>query len=591
MDTKRFFLYFIVITALALAGCGGNGGGGIPPVTDMCPTGQVGTYPDCMDPEPTVNDVTVPMLPMGYDSNPAGMQTVDAGDDWTNGDVTYSCPAGGAACEIEVMADGRTVTSTGGAATAARSAASIAQQTADEDAARMAAVAAATKAAGTKRTAIAAEAEQGTDAGIGGSADDGSAVTTYSLSIKRDRMATTVEIADTALAGDDDPKFMQAMDLGGGTTMHVRAMDADDDGNVVEEVVMVTTDIEAPKAVEFEKFQLVEVPADQSSTTTTTPQELDVNPKTAGGSDFQSLNIASGGTAETGIILAQIMGPPAAAVEGGSQTTPYTDVTATQDVNERRFTGTYNGADGTFVCTTAGGTACSATTNNKGEVTALVGDWNFTPAMGATSDQPDYDYLSYGFWLKRTTDKDGVLTYNEVETFARSSAQLSGSVASVTGTATYSGGATGVYVRSVTNSDGTEASATSGHFTATAELTATFAQVNNDAGQGTIAPSMLNTLTGTISDYQLSGGEANNWMTVLAGAIVPSTGTVDAAATNTAKGGSPTNDGSFTATFHGDVTATGTPAVVPKPSSVVGEFNSFFTDGSVAGGFGARLDP
>ena len=31
MDMKRFFLYAIVIAALALAGCGGNGGTTAPP--------------------------------------------------------------------------------------------------------------------------------------------------------------------------------------------------------------------------------------------------------------------------------------------------------------------------------------------------------------------------------------------------------------------------------------------------------------------------------------------------------------------------------------------------------------------------------
>ena len=57
--------------------------------------------------------------------------------------------------------------------------------------------------------------------------------------------------------------------------------------------------------------------------------------------------------------------------------------------------------------------------------------WIFTPDMGATSDQPDYDYLHYGFWLQKTTDEDGVLTYNEVQTFADSSVALSGNVADV----------------------------------------------------------------------------------------------------------------------------------------------------------------
>ena len=46
--------------------------------------------------------------------------------------------------------------------------------------------------------------------------------------------------------------------------------------------------------------------------------------------------------------------------------------------------------------------------------------WVFIPDMGATSDEPDYDYLNYGFWLQKTADEDGVLTYDEVQTFAGS---------------------------------------------------------------------------------------------------------------------------------------------------------------------------
>ena len=53
------------------------------------------------------------------------------------------------------------------------------------------------------------------------------------------------------MAGEDDPKFEQAMDLGGGTTMHVREMEADEDDNVVEEVVIVSTDIKEPRATKF----------------------------------------------------------------------------------------------------------------------------------------------------------------------------------------------------------------------------------------------------------------------------------------------------------------------------------------------------
>ena len=53
-------------------------------------------------------------------------------------------------------------------------------------------------------------------------------------------------------------------------------------------------------------------------------------------------------------------------------------------------------------------------------------------------------------------------------------------------------------------------------------------------------------------------------------------------------------EGSFSATFHGsvapDIDHDMDPArlPVPTPSSVVGEFNANFSNGSVAGGFGAR---
>ena len=156
--------------------------------------------------------------------------------------------------------------------------------------------------------------------------------------------------------------------------------------------------------------------------------------------------------------------------------------------------GTYNGAMGTYTCS---GTAnCTATVNAMGMLTALSDGWIFTPAMGATSDQPDYDYLSYGFWLKRTTDKDGVLTYNEVETFAGSSGATFGQV-----------------------------------------------QVSDTDTDGTIPASMLNSITGAIDKFVLSGGEANVWSVELSGDIDATDGTFS----GMAKGG--VGDGSHQRDF------------------------------------------
>ena len=95
MDMKRFFLYAIVIAALALAGCGGNG-------TTAMPDPDPDPGPDPTTPM----TVMIPMLPAGYDSNPAGSLTVPAGGSMDNGDVMYSCAAGGADCVITVADDG-----------------------------------------------------------------------------------------------------------------------------------------------------------------------------------------------------------------------------------------------------------------------------------------------------------------------------------------------------------------------------------------------------------------------------------------------------------------------------------------------------
>ena len=419
--------------------------------------------------------------------------------------------------------------------------------------------------------AIAAEAGQATDATLGGTDVD-----TYSYTIKRDRMATTVTVADTALAGMDDPKFTQRMDLGGGTTMHVRAMEADDDGNVVDEVVMVTTDIQAPRGRPFASFE---------NAAGETPQALDVRKDGVASSATNPNDSLNVNTTARSLLMSAMM---FSSGSGGGTVNFDGDDADTADMDEAdEVMGYYNGAPGTFRCNDAGG--CTVTLVDS-KVTGSSNDWIFTPAAGATSDQPDYDYLSYGFWLKRTTDSDGVLTYNEVETFATSSVAATGSVASVTGSATYSGGATGVFVHSVSNPDGTEASATSGHFRADAELTATFGQtVDNPATTnvdeaGRIAPNMLNTLTGTINNFQLAGhDEGPGWSVALQGDIDTNDGT----AAGTAEGGM--GNGVFGATFHGPNEDADNDPI--QPSSVVGEFNAGFSNGSVAGAFGARKNP
>ena len=130
---------------------------------------------------------------------------------------------------------------------------------------------------------------------------------------------------------------------------------------------------------------------------------------------------------------------------------------------------------------------CTVDIDAKGKITGMGDGWIFTPDSDVTVDVADTDYLHYGVWLKKTTDEDGVVTYNEVETFAGSSIPASEDteLASVKGSATYSGGATGVYVHEMLNAAGNIDSATSGHFTADVALTAYFwsdRQLETDPG-------------------------------------------------------------------------------------------------------------
>ena len=471
------------------------------------------------------------------------------------------------------------------AADAKVEAARIAAEMAAE-AARVAALVAGTEEAETKETAIAAEAKVAAadDDGLGGS---GAPATTdqqmageYNLAIKHGETSITVEGA----TADDDVEFMQAADLGNGRTMHTREMEADDKGNVVTEVVIVATDIEAPKAVAFAKWEGRD---DQGAATT--PHTITVRQDGAAvdtDNPADSHEVAAG----TGNVnLPLIMSATFALPPVGSSSATHTFLPADDDADEvttglqpreaAMVDGTYRGADGTYTC--SGDQNCTVTVNDKGAVTGITGTWFFTPDMGATSDQPDYDYLHYGFWLQKTADADGVLTYNEVQTFAGSSVAPSGSVTAVTGSATYNGGATGVYVHSEVNSDGSRVATTAGQFAADASLTATFAQTvdddttpANEAGQ--IAPNLLNTVTGSISNFALEHGEEQQWSVALKGDIDTGAGT----AAGTANGGGA--EGSFSATFHGP-TADDT-----QPSSVVGEFGANFSNGSVAGAFGAR---
>ena len=494
--------------------------------------------------------------------------------------ATATAAAATAAAAAVDAADSATVDAANMAATAANDAATAANDaatalnTAEAAAVAAAAVAAAaaaaaaviadTKAAGTKSEAIDAEAAVAVadDEGLGGTGAPtaGQVEDEYNLNIKYGETSIVVEGAAEA----DNETFMQAMDFGNGRTMHTRTMDADTDGNVVVEVAIVSTDIEAPTATAFAMVAGQELTVnldDTNDTPTRTYEALEVTDTN------RALVMSSAFTASTAATLTFSGDDPG------------------DDMDEAfEAPGTYNGAMGTYMCNGAA-TDCTVVLSAMGMITSLPPGWVFIPDTGATSDVPDDDYLHYGFWLQRTTDEDGAVTYDEVQTFAGSSIPRSDTTGTPIGRATYLGGATGVYVHSITNPDGTEASATSGHFTADAELTAYFGQVpvSDTDSTGTIAPNLVDSISGTINNFMLSDhAQGPGWSVSLeqADIVLSNTGATPHVSGD-AKGGG--KDGNYQANFHG-------PTADAQPHSVVGEFNAFFSNGSVAGGFGARKD-
>ena len=440
---------------------------------------------------------------------------------------------------------------------------------------RQAAIDASTKSAGTKLAAMNAEAAQTADAGLGGTdAPAAGAPGATTLAIGRDGTTVTISVqAGTSPDEDEDTTYTQAMDdLGGGRTMHELVGDADDDGNVETQIVIVSHDREAPKPVAFAKFlaedgmmpQALNVRADGETVSDDDP------------ADSRDLGGALLGTDDAAAaVLALVKSGSFTAGGTAAELTFGGDDPADDDDSAFTGSGTYNGATGTYMCN-GGATDCTVTLDADGMITAMSDGWIFTPADGATSDQPDYDYLRYGFWLKKTANADGVVTYNEVQTFA-DAISIADSSGTVTGSASYSGGATGVYVHHVfTEGGGSIASSTAGHFSADASLKAYFNQPAppND----NIPPNMLSTVTGTIDNFMLSGGETNDWSVALEGTIGLDGANDDF--NGMAKGG--VGAGSLSGNFYGDA---GT-----LPAAATGEFNATMNNGSVAGAFGATMD-
>ncbi len=261
------------------------------------------------------------------------------------------------------------------------------------------------------------------------------------------------------------------------------------------------------------------------------------------------------------------------------------------DGSSRSFAGTYEGAQGTYTCT---GVTCQATAGANGIVLADTGTWKFTPARGdaGKADKEDDSYARFGWWVYKN---DGKPTH----AVAFADTGSSSDATPLTGTAldrldgksaTYKGSAAGkfaIYQAIPGNNE-------SGHFTADAELKATF-KTNS------------HTMSGTIDNFILNDGDENPvWSIALMTSTAVTTGGDTAEFTHPHDSNAEvTNPGTVWSIdekavegsngtwgaklFHDD--DTGNPTTVP-PDTAFGTFSSEIgSTHKLTGAFGATHQP
>ena len=250
--------------------------------------------------------------------------------------------------------------------------------------------------------------------------------------------------------------------------------------------------------------------------------------------------------------------------------------------------GTFYGVSGRFTCASD----CIVSRNKAGKVSVNQA-LTFTPnAFNANTTlakyaDPDADYTRFGYWMKSTKQRDGSYVH-DIRTFNGGEGANLATLTEVRGTAKYYGAAAGVYVKK--DGAGDSLVVTDGKFTADAMLTANF-------GGNAIASDNQYTVSGTISDFMDGSTDLEFAVLKLNKTSITSTGaTGGAAAAGTAgtllaetDGGG--TSGLWSAQFYGNAGAgTTDDGTDDHPANVSGQFNGHFTNGHVAGAFGAEKD-
>ena len=568
----------VAALAFGLAACGGGGGGNgdtgmqMPPPTPPAPTPVAVTVPDAM----YLDEDNAPM---------AGSMSIAAGDSYTNNGVTFSCPAGGDACEVEVMDDG-TATSTGGEAMAALTDDAMVQV------------------AQAKQAAAAAAAEELRDRIIGKdqaleSASNilqttGTANTLEEADIVITRGAgkmASVRVADPAgYSVSDDPALPNPGWAGTHLTRSIAG---------ATQHLFVYTDIAAPTRIQFYNWDGDATTPSRYADTVTDALAIPATAATV----RTPLSLVAAGTAVPALFnrgnLDGNFNSPGPA-EGGNAVQRFRGSAngAGAGVGGITFQGNFNGAAGTYICTAATGTDCSVTITPTGTYTSPDG-WTFTPELNSTAWLQDGgtaqfagtarqvgEFMSFGWWLQEPASSDGTYTFQ----YYADGTAYTVPAAITTGTATYTGRAAGKYVVQEIDDTGVTGG-NAGMFTAAATLNASF---------GAAANSISGSISGFASDN--ADVDVSGWSVTLhrkaLGALAGNTAFANFPVRSqpdptrpgyngvTATMGDQTAHGDWTGQFFGDANAGNTRNAYPL--GVGGTFQADNESVNIAGAFGAR---
>ncbi len=569
---NKIFSYMLAAAfALTLAGCGGGGGSaamdddGDNGAVMECTAPQVGTYPDCMDPGPTPEQIEAKAL---SDAQDAAMMAAGAA----------MAAVGGA---VDPVAMGN-----------AYMYANIAKQASD--------------AAAASTTSAMAIGHQTAAESARGMAVEAAGATGLGIIMLSNKPLNGDDIENAELSGSEAPKAVNnAKNVGAaigaagdadsadGLTNQGGRSDSTDDQL---EIDTVTATVVADHKAGGSAFAL-EIGDGNRLLAGETASRFN----TKGGWEAQDLLLPDGAAdseLKTHLVVStDIQGDVVTPSYGVSVDLADGNI-ITGDIpgDGKSFEGTRDESatdnippmTGRFFC--AATIRCSISANAKGEIITSEG-YMFQPlASGTGTKTADADYLAWGFWVQASI-RDSIGADAGIDAQAGAFAygnDVFNVLAELKGSATYNGVANGLY----------SAGGMVEYFDADVSLTANFGgAVGGDSDTDTADENdmfLLGAVTGTVSNIKAGGMDMDGSLALKRAAIVSTdpNGASDDGFTGAAEGtvGSALLKGAWGGQFYGPNKATGKAIESEFPTTAAGTFNATgggHTPVSILGGFGS----